>query len=380
MKKVFGMVPKVPFHFPILFVLFYLLTSQLQAWPIIWDNGGNEQCFGAATDASANVIAVGYHQPYNNEWRVAKYNSAGTFLWEQTWDYGWGSQALDVATDGSSNIYVCGSYPNPYDHDWKIIKYSSGGSVLWERNFGGGYGDDVAYGIATDPSGNVIVTGYYHSQYGNNIWRVVKYNSSGTFLWEQTWDYGWGSQALDVATDGSGNIYVCGSYPNPYNHDWKIIVYRANGTIAQEYSGWDLGGDDVPYDIAVRGSYFYAAGVTNGYGTYDWVIQRYNIVAIEEQNSQNNIDQIRLCSFPNPVRFCATISYHIPSETHVQLAIFNVNGQLVQELMNEHQESGYHRVNWDIHNVSGKQLPNGVYFYRLTTGDFSETRKLIILR
>uniref|UniRef100_A0A7C4X970 T9SS type A sorting domain-containing protein n=1 Tax=candidate division WOR-3 bacterium TaxID=2052148 RepID=A0A7C4X970_UNCW3 len=52
----------------------------------------------------------------------------------------------------------------------------------------------------------------------------------------------------------------------------------------------------------------------------------------------------------------------------------------VATLVNENQNPGYYQVNRNIRSVSEKQLPNGVYFYRLTAGDWTETKKMVIVR
>jgi hypothetical protein len=58
----------------------------------------------------------------------------------------------------------------------------------------------------------------------------------------------------------------------------------------------------------------------------------------------------------------------------VTLSVFNALGQQVGTLVNDTQEAGYHEVRFD-----GRSLATGVYFYRLQTGDFIQTRKMLLL-
>ena len=57
----------------------------------------------------------------------------------------------------------------------------------------------------------------------------------------------------------------------------------------------------------------------------------------------------------------------------VSLRIFNTLGEEIASLVNERKEAGYHQATWNASNV-----PSGIYLYRLQTGDFSETKKMIL--
>ena len=78
---------------------------------------------------------------------------------------------------------------------------------------------------------------------------------------------------------------------------------------------------------------------------------------------------------PNPFNPQTTISYTIPKSSKVSLSIYNIKGQLVQTLVDEVQQSGYHSVVWDA-----KDKGSGIYFYRIIAGDFTATKKCVILK
>jgi hypothetical protein len=80
-------------------------------------------------------------------------------------------------------------------------------------------------------------------------------------------------------------------------------------------------------------------------------------------------------NFPNPTRGETTIRYAVASATKVSLNVFNVAGQVVKTLVDEEQKAGYYQVSW-----KPEDSASGVYFYRLTAGDFSQTRKLVVLK
>jgi hypothetical protein len=77
---------------------------------------------------------------------------------------------------------------------------------------------------------------------------------------------------------------------------------------------------------------------------------------------------------PNPFNPSTTIRYGLSDRTLVRLIVFDALGQQVSVLQNGEQDSGYHEVGFDARN-----LPSGLYFYRLQAGDFVETRRLVLL-
>ena len=88
-------------------------------------------------------------------------------------------------------------------------------------------------------------------------------------------------------------------------------------------------------------------------------------------------------NFPNPFNPSTTIQFSIPEGSGpvaVRLDIYNLRGQLVSTLVDRRMEPGDFRVQWTGTDGAGKQVPSGVYFYRLTTPTYEATRKMVILK
>jgi hypothetical protein len=83
---------------------------------------------------------------------------------------------------------------------------------------------------------------------------------------------------------------------------------------------------------------------------------------------------------PNPFRFRTTIAYQVPSRSSVGLRIYDSSGRLVRVLVDGRVAPGYHTVHWDGRDGEGTELGSGVYFYRLTAGDFTDMKRMIVLR
>ena len=92
-----------------------------------------------------------------------------------------------------------------------------------------------------------------------------------------------------------------------------------------------------------------------------------------------------LRNYPNPFNPETWIPYQLAESAEVTLTIYDMNGQLVQRLEVGHQAAGMYQsrsraVYWDGRNQLGESVASGLYFYTLTTGDFTATRRMLILK
>lgn len=85
-------------------------------------------------------------------------------------------------------------------------------------------------------------------------------------------------------------------------------------------------------------------------------------------------------NYPNPFNPQTVIEYALPYDCKVEITIYNILGQKVRTLASERQEAGYKRVVWDSKNSRGEVVSSGIYFYRIKAGEFTEARKMVILR
>ena len=85
-------------------------------------------------------------------------------------------------------------------------------------------------------------------------------------------------------------------------------------------------------------------------------------------------------NYPNPFNPSTTISYSIPKSGLVELAIYNLLGQKIKVLVNQNIASGTHNVQWNGTDENGWLVASGIYFYRINTSEFNQTRKLMLLK
>lgn len=85
-------------------------------------------------------------------------------------------------------------------------------------------------------------------------------------------------------------------------------------------------------------------------------------------------------NYPNPFNPTTEINFALPQAGDVELSVFNLLGQKVTTLVNEAMPAGNHTVTWDGTSESGGAVASGIYFYRISAGSFTETKKMMMLK
>jgi hypothetical protein len=87
-----------------------------------------------------------------------------------------------------------------------------------------------------------------------------------------------------------------------------------------------------------------------------------------------------LQNYPNPFNPQTKIEYALSRDADVKLTIYNILGEQVNVLVDEHQTAGYKKVYWDGKDQRGEEVASGVYFYRLETKEFSKVKKMLLVK
>ena len=117
-------------------------------------------------------------------------------------------------------------------------------------------------------------------------------------------------------------------------------------------------------------------GRLNAYQTLNYVSVEDPMSAPDAQPRAYALSQ----NYPNPFNPSTTISYVLPAGGPVEMKIYNVKGQLVRILVDGDQSAGSHSIQWDGRTDGGLTAASGIYFYRLTSGNWSHTRKMVLMK
>jgi hypothetical protein len=144
--------------------------------------------------------------------------------------------------------------------------------------------------------------------------------------------------------------------------DTSAIFYGANGS---QYKFISLAKDN-------------AGNVEKTKLSHDAVTQI--ITGIDDDKDEIPAEYALKQNYPNPFNPTTIIRYDLPEESFVTLRVYNVLGQEVATLVNEKQTAGKYNIEFSTNNRNGVRMASGVYFYRLQTEQYVNTKKLILLR
>jgi hypothetical protein len=252
---------------------------------------GADAVRGTARDGVGNLYLVGVtggtlaDDPWNGgaDIYLAKYDATGNRLWLRQLgtvadDFGYA-----VAVDGAGNVFLAGGTggaltvaPFQGGTDIFVAKYDSGGTRQWLQQFGSD-GEDVAYGLAVDGVGNILVAGKASGVLGSDPFFggtdlfVAKYDSLGTRLWLRQGGTVAADLAYGVAADGSGNVYAVGAAQggldgNAGSGSDDLFLLKYDGAGIRLWTR-QLGtvSSDVAYGVALdHAGSVYVAGATAG--------------------------------------------------------------------------------------------------------------------
>ncbi len=130
-------------------------------------------------------------------------------------------------------------------------------------------------------------------------------------------------------------------------------------------------------DIAVQDNLIFALDRETGL----YIIRFDAPVAVDDNSESGLPTQFRLAqNYPNPFNPATEITYQLPALSHVQLEIYNLQRQEIKTLVDEFQAAGRQSVVWDGLDETGKKAAAGLYFYQMNAGNFTVTKKMLLVQ
>ena len=110
------------------------------------------------------------------------------------------------------------------------------------------------------------------------------------------------------------------------------------------------------------------------------MLDAFGVLGIHERPPQDPARRISLSIAPDPIVKHATISYGVPIADNVKLQIYNKAGQSIITLVDEYKYAGSYTVTWNARDTKGANVPNGVYFIRLTCGTMACSENIVVVK
>ncbi len=201
---------------------------------------------------------------------------------------------------------------------------------------------------------------------------------------------GYSSQELEPLQPDNFNLSTYNSHPkvtwshsaNPYDFVTGYAIYRSTSDFgpfskvaitsagATNWIDWEFASGNML-------TIYYKMVAVNGNRESQFTQTASMKVMPAKEGSQesNDLKYTLSQNYPNPFNPTTTISYTIPSDEHVTLKVYNTLGEEVAELVNEIKTAGIYSTDFNAEN-----LPSGIYIYRINTGKYTDSRKLLLIK
>jgi hypothetical protein len=302
-------------------------------WSKAFGGTSSDYGFSVDTDAAGNVYLAGYFYNTVNfggstltskggpDIFLASFDSTGKHRWSKGFGGTSSDLAYGVAADSSGNVYITGYFYNTVlfggstsltskgYYDIFLAAFDTNGKYRWAKGFGGtgtsSY--DYGYGIATDGSGNVYITGYTYGGLtfggatltgkGSYDIFLASFTPSGTHRWSKLFGSSSSDYGYALATDASGNVYLTGMFYNSINFGGGTLSSKgSNDTFIASFTSagahrWSksFGGSQYEYGYGIDaddkgnvyftgmfyGSVNFGGGTLTSKGSYDLFMASY---------------------------------------------------------------------------------------------------------
>jgi beta-propeller repeat-containing protein/beta-propeller uncharacterized protein DUF5122 len=249
-------------------LLSYIITPALQQPALLfqktWGGSSNDYGYHVAVDRLGNAFvsvltsSFGLDNPFNASWPVLlKYNSAGNLAWQSLWskpdnDF---SSVGGLAIDNTGNVYLTGMMPGAQGADEAalLLKFNTTtGGLIWQKAWVQPGSLPAGSGVAVY-AGNIYVAGTVSRWNGSSIVFLLKFDSTGNLLWNETWGGTGNDVANSVAVDSFGSVYVAGSTWDLGKRDILLLKFNPTGDLISE-KALGSSSDDVGYRVVVDDS------------------------------------------------------------------------------------------------------------------------------
>lgn len=266
-----------------------------------------------------------------------------------------------------------GGTVDAFDCRTQNVWYSNNGQIYnaWVSSFNWGSGNNaivhyVKINVATNALTNELrfgdngiwhffpsVSPEYKAPFTNNNVGISHVRSS-TAMYPSAWDLGYDGTAISnsLTVPGTGSL---GGNPSRYG----------------DYSG-------IVHDNNQNGSWWSAAMIARP-GTWGTGVIHFSFspppIGIQNQNGETPNEYQLMQNYPNPFNPVTKIEYGIPASGMVNMSVYDVLGREVAVVVNEYQKAGFYETTFDA-----SSLPSGVYIYRITSGNFTESKKMTLVK
>lgn len=263
---------------------------------------------------------------------------------------------------------------------WKLINDQAGSFVASNVHFG--YLNDPMAVKIIDLNGDQFDDFAVKHSISDMLFTIIN-NGDDTYTYGTIYDpgdYPSNLTVADVNYDNEDDLLVV----IQTTEEIKLYLGQGNGSFTYD-SSYTITGTPKEVIFADMNGDNYNDLVVPSYNTDDAcvLLSRLTLVLSVDELDNNGLlpEQFELMqNYPNPFNPETKIRFSLPNASDVKIEVFNMLGQSVMMLVNEHLSAGLKEVTWNGVNRAGQKVASGTYLYRITTDQFSDSKKMVILK
>jgi len=366
----------------------YLIKTDTNGDTLWTKTYGGEELEGGVSAQQTDdggLIIIGFTASYGAgsfDIYLIKTDIVGNTIWTKTYggpSYDLGS-SVAITADGG---YILSGYSHSEDppHNFCfLVRTDEEGDTLWTKSYEGFVGlmsteiihtIDDCYMIlgAAEPVNEEDDIDYY----------LIKTDLMGDTIWTKKSGYQGDDFGFSLQQTSDNGFIICGKIDTSFSDDMFIAKTDAYGDSmwSMTINGYHIW-DDAAYCIRQTTDNCYV--MTGAISAYNSNRQVYLCKLAPDQTSINynyfSPDKYNLVqNYPNPFNASTTISFSLSEPQFITLKIYDLLGREVQTLVDEQKQAGTHQAIWNAENAV-----SGMYFYKISAGDYTETRKMVLLK
>ena len=356
-----------------------------ELWNKVYDDTYDNTCqaqYVSSTSDGGYIITGGtgdFTLDQSDSW-IIKTDENGTEEWNKKIGGPTNQKTYTVFQTADGGYILSGNTGINGNIDIWLVKIDETGNILWDKIFGGNEWDN-AYSMQITSDNGYILAGYTKS-YGNgeeDFW-LIKTDSQGNEIWNTIYGDYQNDVIYSIQQTHDGG-YIGGGLTNSFGaseFDLWIVKADSQGNILWSKT---IGGDQNEYSFSVAQIFdqgYILTGRTNSFGNGN---DDAYVVRIKPETTNaisNSSPEISIfITYPNPFTKSTTIEYQIKDNTKVSLKIYDIQGKIVEILLDGYQTPGSKTLIWDGTDNSGQVVPLGLYYCRIQAGTEVETIKIL---
>ena len=306
-------------------------------------------------------------------WQIRAKIGSSWSNWSALWSFSTSLSAPNLSAPPDGNVFV-----------------NINGTLRWEQVTGAlNYKLQISKSTNFSPlvvnDSNITENNYNYSNLENNTkyyWRVAAKNTEGTGDWSEVWDFSTRIATPSLISPAQNAIKI----QNYGKLNWQSVqgaesynvqLSQSNNFATKIIDETSLSNTTIDYvDLGLESDYYWHVSASNPDGTTDWSnTWKFTTDKFSTVDETNNQGMFTLHSYPNPASESVVFDINLQFDSHVEISIFNLFGEKMDDIFSGYLLQGNHRINW-----LSAEIPPGIYFVIITNGVALQRQAIIIGR